>query len=78
MKLTRRFFAQMIVGLSLSMPILKSEVYVPKNGAVHEKCGPLSPIRKSWPPMDMDDFVLRMSMHWTGENTWHGERFNIR
>jgi hypothetical protein len=58
--MTRRFFAQLFVGFTLALPInfnSKSHKAAPTT-FVREECGPVSPLRKTWPEMDMDKFRL--------------------
>ncbi len=56
--MTRRFFAQLLVGITLAMPI-RSERREPERASfVEEVAGPLSPLRRNWEPLDMDKFFI--------------------
>ena len=62
--MTRRFFAQLFVGFTLALPInfnSKSRKPAPTT-FVQEICGPVSPLRKGWAPMDMDKFRIDLAM----------------
>ena len=57
--MTRRWFAQLIVGFTLALPIrAERKPVVEQAPAVQERPGPLSPLRRYWAPLDMDKFFI--------------------
>lgn len=58
MSMTRRWFAQLVVGFTLALPIRAEYRQAEQAPAVQEKSGPLSPLRRYWAPLDMDKFFL--------------------
>lgn len=57
--MTRRWFAQLIVGFTLALPI-RAEYRPQEEQApvVQETPGPLSPLRRYWAPLDPDKFFI--------------------
>ena len=55
---TRRFFAKLIVGFALALPIRAEYRHVEQAPAKQETPGPLSPLRRYWAPLDMDKFFI--------------------
>ena len=58
MRMTRRWFAQLVVGLTLALPIRTECRHVEQAPAIQEKAGPLSPLRRYWAPLDPDKFFI--------------------
>lgn len=58
MSMTRRWFAQLVVGFTLALPIRAEYRQVEKAPAVQERPGPLSPLRRYWAPLDYNKFFI--------------------
>ena len=58
MRTTRRFFANLVVGFALALPIRAEYRHVEQAPAAQEKAGPLSPLRRHWAPLDPDKFFI--------------------
>ena len=58
MSMTRRWFAQLVVGFTLALPIRAEHRVVEQAPAQQEKAGPLSPLRRYWAPLDPDKFFI--------------------
>lgn len=65
--MTRRFFTQLFAGIVMSMPIRAeySQRVDEPTTLVAEHAGPLSPLRKAWPALDMDKFVIGLQWELT-------------
>lgn len=58
MNTTRRWFAQLVVGFTLALPIRAEYRPIEQAPAVQETPGPLSPLRRYWAPLDPDKFFI--------------------
>jgi len=73
--MTRRFFGKMLAqaafGMYAAIPILSSPFQaakatkpLPEPNAIDMSAGPLSPKRKAWPKLDMEQFAQRCQIAW--------------
>ena len=58
MRMTRRWFAQLVIGFTLALPIRAEYRVVEQAPAIQETPGPLSPLRRYWAPLDPDKFFI--------------------
>ncbi len=58
--MTRRFFQQLILGISLAMPIRFEHKQVEASSEPMVECGPVSPLRKGYPAWDHNAFTATM------------------
>ncbi len=58
--MTRRFFAQLFIGITLALPIRFEHKTIHPTSDPMVECGPVSPLRKGYPEWDQNAFALQM------------------
>lgn len=58
--MTRRFFAQLFIGITLALPIRFEHKIIEATSTPMVECGPVSPLRKGYPAWDQQAFAQTM------------------